>query len=178
MTSAACQDTATDLSNEEAHAILEPYFDAVRESYLEAGLDKCARTRLVIDPSMHDTRRHFAACQDDGLVILLAPEAAELPDGSVFAILAHELGHAVDFLYPGQFALRGDDAPAGYRDPSSMKPKHWHRWLKDWETRDADLVELSADAIAHRVMGVRYGYRGPCLIQDFSATRLRPLGLR
>ncbi len=174
----ACRDTTTDLTNEEAHAIIEPYFDAVRDNYVAAGLAQCKRTRLVIDPKMHDTNRHFAACQDDGLVILVAPELAEWPDYSLMAILAHELGHATDFLYPGQFAMRGDDEPAEYRNPESMKAKHWHRWLKDWKSRDADLVELSADAIAHRVMGVRYGYRGPCLIQTFGATRLRPVGLR
>lgn len=178
MTSRACRDTVTDLSDEEAHAILDPLFEAVREQYLEAGLDLCSRTRLIIDPSMHDTNRHFAACQDDGLAIYLAPETAELPMSSVFAIAAHELGHACDFLYPGQFALRGDDEPAARRDPEAMKAKHWHRWLKDWRARDADAVELTADAIAHFAMGVRYGYRGPCLIQDFSARRLRPRGLR
>lgn len=174
----ACRDTTTDLSNEEAHVILEPYFEVVRERYVQAGLERCARTRLVVDPKMHDTSRHFAACQDDGKVIYVAPHAVELPDLSVLAILAHELGHAADFLYPGQFAMRGEDEPAAYRDPESMKAKHWHRWLKDWRERDDDMVELSADAIAHLVMGVRYGYRGPCLIQTFGATRLRPVGLR
>jgi hypothetical protein len=174
----ACPDITTDLTNEEAFGILEPYFETVRERYVDAGLVLCKQTRLVIDPKMHDTRRHFAACQDDGKVILLAPELAEVDDKAVLAIVAHELGHAADFLYPGQFAMRGDDEPAAYRDPESMKPKHWHRWLRDWEKRDADLVELSADAIAHLVMGVRYGYRGPCLIQSFGAARLRPVGLR
>lgn len=175
---AACPDITTDLSNEEAHAILEPYFEAVRERFIDRGLELCARTRLRIDPAMHDTARHFAACQDDGRLILLAPELAEQPDSVVMAIMAHELGHACDFLYPGCFALHAEDEPALYRDPESMKAKHWHRWLKDWERRDGDTVELTADAISHLVMGVRYGYRGPCLIQDFSANRLRPRGLR
>lgn len=178
MNRAACRDTTTDLTDEEAHAILEPYFIAVRETYIDAGLDRCKVTRFVVDPSMHDTSRHFAACENDGRCIYMAPEAAEQPDSVVLAIMAHELGHACDFLYPGQFALRGDDEPALYRDPESMKAKHWHRWLKDWEKRDGDTVELSADAIAHLAMGVRYGYRGPCLIQDFRAARARPRGLR
>lgn len=174
----ACPFITTDLSDEEAHLILSPYFEEVRERYVKAGLERVARTRLVVDPSVHDTARHFAACQEDGKVILLAPEAAELPEETVLAIAAHELGHAADFLYPGQFAMRGEDEPAAWRDPQSMKAKHWHRWLRDWEARDDDLVELSADAIAHFAMGVRYGYRGPCLIQTFGATRLRPVGLR
>lgn len=176
--SAACRYRTTDLTNEEAHAVIEPYFEEIRAAYLEAGLGLCARTRLVIDPSMHDTARHFAACTDDGKTIYIAPELAEEADTVLMAIVAHEFGHACDFLYPGHFALRGDDEPALYRDPTSMKPKHWHRWLKDWRARDADTVELSADAIAHLAMGVRYGYRGPCLIQDFGATRARPRGLR
>lgn len=173
-----CAETHTDLSNEEAHMILEPYFEATRESYVAAGLDRCARTRLIIDPSMHDTERHFGACQDDGKVILTAPELAELPEETVLAIMAHELGHATDFLYPGEFAMGREDEPAIRRSPDSMKAKHWHRWLRDWESRDGDLVEMTADAIAHYVLGVRYGYRGPCLIQHFGANRLRPMGLR
>jgi hypothetical protein len=173
-----CRAIQTDLTNEEALVILEPYFVAVQERYLEYGLDAVERVRLVVDPAMHDTARHFAACQDDGKQILLAPELAELTEDTVLAIIAHELGHATDFLYPGQFASQGDGEPALRRDPSSMKPKHWHRWLRDWERRDPDLVEVTADDIAHAVLGVRYGYRGPCLIQSFGATRLRPLGLR
>jgi len=174
----ACRDTTTDLTDEEALSILEPCFQEVQRDYLKAGLDRCETTRLMIDASMHDTSRHFAACRDDGQIIYLAPEAAELPLDTVLAIVAHELGHACDFLYPGQFALRGDGQPAAYRDPASMKPKHWHRWLKDWERRDADAVELTADAIAHLAMGIQYGYRGPCLIQDLRARRSRPIGLR
>jgi hypothetical protein len=174
----ACPDTATDLTDEEAHAILLPCFTAVQEQYLQYGLDRCARTRLIIDPKMHDTNRHFAACTDDGGTIYMAPELAELPLETVFAVAAHELGHACDFLYPGQFALRGDDEPAAWRDPAAIKERHWRRGLKEWQGRDDDSVELTADAIAHLVMGVRYGYRGPCLIQSFAAMRLRPMGLR
>lgn len=178
MTKSACRYSTTDLSDEEAYAVIEPYFEVVRDEYVNAGLTLCRRTKLIIDPAMHDTARHFAACQDDGLKIYIAPEAADEPDSALCAIIAHELGHACDFLYPGQFAMGAEDAPAIFRDPSAMKPKHWHSWLRDWRKRDGDLVELTADAIAHRVMGVRYGYRGPCLIQDFAATRLRPVGLR
>lgn len=173
-----CAPTQTDLSDEEALLVLEPYFEAMRESYLAAGLERCSLVRLEIDPAMHDTARHFAACQDDGRIVLLAPELAELPESTVLAIVGHELGHATDFLYPGEFAMGAEDAPAIRRRPASMKPKHWHRWLRDWERRDADLVELTADAIAHYALGVRYGYRGPCLIQSFESTRLRPIGLR
>lgn len=173
-----CPETYTDLSIEEAHVILEPYFEVIRERYLAAGLERCAAARLIIDGSMHDTARHFAACHDDGKVIRLAPELVELPEDTVLAIIAHELGHAADFLYPGEFALAREDEPAQRRSPDSMKAKHWHRWLRDWEARDGDLVEITADAIAHYALGVRYGYRGPCLIQSFGARDLRPLGLR
>jgi len=150
----------------------------VQERYCQRGLELCANTRLRVDREMHDTARHFAACDSTGKQILLAPEMVELPEDTVLAIIAHELGHACDFLYPGQFALRGEDEPALWREPESMKPKHWHKWLRDWARRDHDMVELTADAIAHFAIGVRYGYRGPCLIQTFGATRLRPVGLR
>jgi hypothetical protein len=174
----ACHDTTTDLSNEEAHLIIEPYFLEVQKRYCSRGLELCGKTRLVVDPSMHDTNRHFAACDSAGKQILIAPEAAELYEDTLLAIIAHELGHAADFLYPGQFAMRGDDEPALWRTPEDMDQKHWRRSLRDWKNRDDDLVELTADAIAHFALGVRYGYRGPCLIQTFGATRLRPVGLR
>lgn len=174
----ACEFVRTDLSDEEAHLILEPYFEELRERYAGAGLERCLTTRLRVDARMHDTARHFAACQYDGKIIVLAPELAELHDDTVMAIIAHELGHAADFLYPGEFALRREDEPALRRAPDSMKSKHWHRWLRDWEQRDDDLVELTADAVAHYALGVRFGYRGPCLIQTFGETRLRPVGLR
>lgn len=172
----ACPETTTDLSNEEAQLILEPYFLVVQERYCEGGLDLCLGTRMIVDPQMHDTARHFAACDSSGKKIFLAPELAEWPEETVLAVIAHELGHACDFLYPGQFWLRGEDAPALRRLPESTK--HWQRSLRDWKNRDDDLVELTADAIAHYALGVRYGYRGPCLIQTFGATRLRPVGLR
>lgn len=174
----ACPDTTTDVSDEEALLILAPYFEAVQERYCQRGLELCRNTRLRVDRKMHDTARHFAACDSTGKQILLAPEMVELPEDTVLAIVAHELGHACDFLYPGYFALRGESEPALWREPSSMKSKHWHKWLKDWDRRDDDAVELTADAIAHFALGVRYGYRGPCLIQTFGATRLRPVGLR
>jgi len=173
-----CPDVQTRVTDEEALAILEPYFEATREHYLEAGLERCAEPRLGVDPTIHDTARHFAACQEDGKRILLAPELVELPEDTVLAIIAHEFGHAADFLYPGEFMLGLEDEPARRRAPSDMKGKHWHRWLKDWRARDADMVELVADAIAHGVLGVRYGYQGPCLIQSFGARATRPIGLR
>lgn len=172
----ACPETTTDLSNEEAKLILEPYFIAVQEAYCKSGLDLCLGTRMLVDPKMHDTARHFAACDSSGKRIYLAPELVELPEETVLAVMAHELGHACDFLYPGQFLLRGEDEPAIRRPPESSK--HWGKGLRDWKRRDDDLVELTADAIAHYALGVRYGYRGPCLIQTFGETRLRPVGLR
>lgn len=173
-----CRDTTTDLTLDEAFVVLEPYYLATQERFLEAGLDRCAETRFFVAPNMHDTERHFAACSEDGKKILVAPELVELPPEIVLAICAHELGHACDFLYPGEFAYGGDDAPAIRRLREEMKPGQWHGWLRDWRKRDDDLVERSADAIAHFALGVRYGYQGPCLLQSFSGTEARPYALR
>jgi len=54
----------------------------------------------------------------------------------------------------------------------------WERWLRAWQTRDDDVVELTADAIAHHVVGARIGYVGPCLLQCFDRGEARPVGLR
>lgn len=165
------------LDPSEAYSVLEPYFNVVRDEYLSAGLKKVKRVRLFVAPAMHDTARHFGACKDDGSMILLAPELADVADTVMLAIMAHEFGHATDFLYPGEFVL-GDSGPAMRRSEKSVDEKQWSKWLKAWHQRDDDVVELTADAIAERVMGVPYGYQGPCWIQSFDASRARPMGLR
>ncbi|HMG13703.1 MAG TPA: hypothetical protein VK571_11015 [Gemmatimonadaceae bacterium] len=165
------------LDADEAYSVLEPYFNAVRDDYLKAGLKLVKRVRLFVAPAMHDSARHFGACKDDGSLILLAPELADVADTVMLAIMAHEFGHAVDFLYPGEFVL-DHGGPAARRPKAQIEEKQWSKWLKAWHQRDDDVVELTADAIAERVMGVPYGYQGPCLIQSFDATRARPMGLR
>ncbi len=171
------QDPEPPLSPEEAYVVLEPYFEVIRDEYLAQGFKKCKRTRLFIAPAMHDSPRHFGACKDDGSAILLAPELADVADTVMLAIMAHEFGHATDFLYPGEFVL-GRSGPAGRRIKSDVEEKQWSKWLKAWHHRDEDVVERTADAIAERVMGVPYGYQGPCWIQSFDAARARPMGLR
>lgn len=192
MTGATCPATATDVTPEEALLILEPYFLAVQEAFVGAGLADTRRVRLYVAPSMHDTPRHFAATRDDGTVILVAPEMVELPENTVAAIMAHEFGHAVDFLYPGEFVLgaerdtaqpqqlaaNGSERTAVRRDRASFTDDQWVRWLKDWEKRDDDVVEFVADAIAEMVTGRAIGYVGPCKLQAFDRGQARPQGLR
>jgi hypothetical protein len=127
---------------------------------------------------MHDTDRHFAGCKDDGSAIFLAPEMADMPDTMLMAIVAHEFGHATDFLYPGEFVLGRGGGPALRRAQADVEKKQWSKWLKAWHKRDDDVVEFTADAIAELVMGVAYGYQGPCAIQSFDAVMPRPYGLR
>lgn len=169
-----CPQVRSELSTDEAHAIIEPYFTAVVERYLSAGFD-LSRTRLKCDPKMHDSPRHFAACREDGLLILVAPELADLNYDMVLGILAHECGHATDFLYPGEFVLEGRGALR--RDRDAETDKQWRKFLNAWKQRDDDAVELTADAIAESVLGVPIGYRGPCMLQSFEGVP-RPIGLR
>ncbi len=171
------------LDDEVAAVILEPHFDAVRDTFVEfcpepgKQLAKLKRTRFVVDPSVHDTDRHFAMCRDDGLLIRIAPEAAELPLENLVAILSHEFGHAADFAYPGKWVtpLRGagDVVWLGSR---SDKPAR--KWRRLWEERNGDQVEWAADAIASTVTGVEIRYCGPCVLQCFSGAQTRPAGLR
>ncbi len=177
---AVCIDPTEDfepITLEESFVVLEPYYEAVLRDYKQYGLTKVTRTRLFVAPHLHDSARHFAACKDDGSAILLAPELANMSEAIIFAIIAHELGHASDFLYPGEFVL-GRERECARRTKSEHDEKQWSRWLKSWHKRDDDVVELTADAIAERVMEVPYGYQGPCLLQSFDATRARPMGLR
>jgi hypothetical protein len=110
-------------------------------------------------------------------VLIVAPEMADLPSETVLAILAHELGHAVDFLYPGEFAL-GKDRKVMRRDLDGVDDQQRQRWVRGWQKRDDDAVEFTADGIAELVYGIPIGYCGPCKIQCFDRGQARPAGLR
>ena len=153
-----------------ARLILEPYFEELQDRFVEAGLERVSKTKLRCKLGLHDTPRHFAGCLEDGTMIYAAPELVEMPTDSVLGILAHELGHAADFLYPGEFLLREDRVVRIEPDKQRMK---------GWRNRDEDTVEITADLIAEQVLGTSIGYRGPCHLQclGFSGSP-RPKGLR
>lgn len=165
-----CAETITTASPHEARLVLEPYFEELRERFLQAGWDRLSKTRLRCRLEQHDTPRHFAGCLEDGLQVYVAPQLIELSVETVLGILAHELGHAADFLYPGEFLLRGDHVV--HQAPDKER-------LRGWRRRDDDTVEVVADLIAEQVIGAPIGYRGPCQLQMLGLSgRPRPVGLR
>lgn len=154
----------------EARLILEPYFEELRDRFASAGLHRIAEVRLRCNTEMHDNPRHFAGCLEDGTLIYAAPHLIELPERTVLGILAHELGHAADFLYPGEFVLRGDHV---------VRMKADRERMRGWRRRDPDTVEIVADLIAEEVLQTPLGYRGPCHLQTLGMTGARrPKGLR
>lgn len=193
-----CAELPRSLSAEEARLIIEPYFDYLKEQFVTAGLRRAGDVRLQISGSVHDTARHFAATRDDGRLVIMAPEAAGLPEDNLVGIAAHELGHAMDFAYPGRFQLRETEL-IEWQSPDWAGPEERKAiaalgldWQKDkairqtayarrkqWESRDDDEVERTADAIAGRTVQRPIFYRGQCLLQSFeSGSRPRPEGLR
>lgn len=178
MAEAHCLDLVTDVDLDEAEAILEPYFDAVRERFVAAGLERIEKTKFRVRNWVHDSPRHFGACREDASEIVLAPEMVELSQELVIGIIAHEFGHATDFAYPGEFWLgRGTEVVRRTREEAGNETQ-WVRWSKAWGERDEDVVERVADAIASSIMGAPIGYLGPCLLQSFSGGVARPAGLR
>jgi hypothetical protein len=183
----SCPETVTDLDCEAALAVVEPYFLAVRETFADhersewGGAVPMRRVRLECSVLMHDTERHFAACRDDGRLIVVAPHLAELPEETVVAILAHEFGHAMDYAHPGAYWLDGsglsrvDVAPEP--DDKRVRQTLVAR-ARRWRDRDDDTIERHADAIAEHVTGRTIGYAGPCLLQSFDRGIRRPRGLR
>lgn len=157
------------LDPREARMVIEPYFEELQESFVEAGFTQAASVKLRCRSDMHDTDRHFAGCTTDGGMIFVAPEMVDLQPETVLGILAHELGHALDFLYPGSFLLREDHVILVEADKQRMK---------GWRKRDDDTVEITADLIAEYVLGSPIGYRGPCYLQSLGHFSPRPLGLR
>lgn len=165
---------------EEVAVILTPHFDAVRDQFAahrpprHGPMRLAARTQLLVDPAVHDSPRHYAQCRDDGLQIRMAPEAADLLWERIIAILAHEFGHALDFLYPAHWQLTSRFEAADYAPPTDRRAA---RAVRRWAERTDDQVEWTADAIAYAVTGMRVGYCGSCMVQCFGGPT-RPRGLR
>jgi len=180
----ACPVIRAAYSVEEAEAVIEPYFFVAREIFVLAGLPLCKKVTLEVAPWIHDSPRHFAACEDTGRRIIVAPEMAELPEPVLAAIMAHEFGHATDFLYPTEFVLVDDGelvrlptVPGKLVNKKAEQANLARR--NAWERRDADSVERTADAIAEAMTGHTIGYCGPCELQCFDrGRRPRRAGLR
>ena len=140
------------------------------------GLSRLEETWFAIGRIPGAKSRTYAATSIDGKKILISPKLARLPMDVRRGIIMHELGHAVDFLYPAQIVLgRGDhgrDIVVHEDEPTRVAlSRHAHR--------DDDEIERFADSIAERAFGVRIGYRGRCLLQsDQGGIRPRPRGLR
>jgi hypothetical protein len=152
------------------------YGNTFRQHLMHDGLHRLAGTTFRVGSIPGSTRRTLAATSTDGGEIILSPKLAEYSLDIRRGIIMHELGHAVDFLYPGQVTLgrgkhRGDLVVA--REDAGRRAR------ASWERREHDEVERFADSIAERVFGVQIGYRGPCLLQsDAGGIRPRPQNLR
>jgi hypothetical protein len=180
----ACPEIRSSRTDEEAEAVIEPYFLAVQETFVKAGAERCKKVRFEVAPWIHDSARHFAACEDTGRRMVVAPEIAELPEETLLAILSHEFGHATDFLYPAEFVLIDDGELVRLpRVPAKLINKKAEQAnlarMNAWQRRDSDSIERTADAIAERYTGHLVGYCGPCELQCFDrGRRPRRKGLR
>lgn len=190
----------TPLDPQRAWAVIRPHWDDVLAIFERKGHPEVRRASVEVDEKWHDTCRHFAAMSTDGGLLALAPQMADLPVENIIALLAHEAGHLVDFLNPGRFWFRPASqvhVREGCRvlsvldvDPSEKGPvlfwfqtlpvKNVRKHMQEWEQRDKDETERTADAIASAMLGQFIGYTGPkdCLIQAVGAGIPRPKGLR
>jgi hypothetical protein len=166
-------------------AIMRPHFDAVQDDFVgwrnvttQTQLGRLRKTKFVIDPEMHDTERHFAACRDDGMLIHFAPQIVDLPVETLVAIVAHEFGHAADHAYPAYWILPSAGPGKAQWLGTPPDTKHGRRWQRLWRERSPDQIEWAADGIAQAVTGRKLGYCGNCLIQCYKGGIERPAGLR
>jgi hypothetical protein len=173
-----CPDLTTDLTPDEAAALLEPYYLAARERFLDYGLSSVKRVRFSVSKKMHDSPRHFAATETSGLKVIVAPELAEVDEPIVVGIMAHELGHATDFLYPGEFVIGRGGESIVRRRQADVGELQWARWMSQWQKRDDYVVEKTADLIAGLFFGAPIGYTGPCMLETFEGGVPRPRNLR
>ena len=173
--------------NEVAATILAPYFDVTRALFCghvperaSGPLSKLRRTKFRISDEVADTGRHFAGTTEDGLLIVLAPAIVDLGPESASAIIAHEFGHAADFMYPAGFLPppRGSGPVRWLGDEPESKElvawrQYWHDRTEMGRSRDTtpevenakDQIEWAADSIAESVVGRSIRYCGECLVQ-------------
>jgi len=96
-------------------------------------------------------------------------------------ILAHELGHALDFSYPGQWVLVDDEIQMRAFEHNPKDKRNDQAKLaavRQWNRRDEYVIEATADALAEVVTGQSIGYGGPCMLQRFDSGIPRPKLLR
>lgn len=180
---AQCEERPVSRTDEEAYAVLEPFFVETRKLFVEGGLTRCAGVKLEIDADAHDDPRHFAGCTEDGLIIVVAPQMAELPVDNVVAIFAHELGHAADFLYPARFIVADGELISSFegkrrRAIKDLDQRSEYNRRMQWERRNPADVEQTADYVARDVTGREIHYAGPCVLQTYGPGAERPKGLR
>lgn len=174
------------LSREEIEAsVILPHFHAVQDVFMEHEVEPgfrlklLAKIKFVVDKKIHNTPRHFAATREDGLLMLFAPGIVDLPVEALVAIITHEFGHAVDFLYPARWISSPDGpAEASWIREEDLLTKQFNKWKKLWRDRSRDQIEWTADGIAAAVTGQKITYCGDCMIQCFGGGIERPEGLR
>lgn len=165
------------VEEDEAEAVLGPFWQEVSDGFADAGFHEPSELHnIIVTDEVRDSCRHFAAAREDGKVVYVASEIVNLPDESIFGILAHEAGHIIDFCNPGKFWYRKN----GLQVVEKLPSKGYRKILKAWRERDDDEVEMVADEIAHMALGVRIGYVGSpsCLVQALGRGKRRPRGLR
>src|SRR5690606_21958421 len=133
--------------------------------------------------------RHYARTHTSGSHMEIAPTACDLPFDTLVAILAHEFGHAADFLYPGSFSWpvhrAGPSVWVG--ESAACRAAAWRQvfgkanarsrtadddvapavhWMSAWEHRNDDQIEWAADGITELVTGRRVRYAGEQMLQD------------
>lgn len=156
---------------------LVAFGNAFRAHLISDGLIRLSRTVFRTGSIPGATKRTLAATSTDGMVIILSPKLALEPLDIRKGIVMHELGHAVDFLYPAGVVLgRGPDSRELVIDDIRAPSR---RDISRWKRRTDDEIERFADTIAERAFDVTIGYRGPCLLQTTAGgVRPRPAGLR
>lgn len=129
--------------------------EEVRAIFIAFGFRRLRRTKVSVTRRGFDWDeggRHVASTRADGLDMRLSPDLERLERPSRLAILAHEWGHAADFLYPGKWLRDGTEEAS----------------LARWRSRTRDEIERAADQIAEAATGRPIWYGGPRTVQTFA----------
>ncbi len=126
----------------------------------QRALPDLGRVGFEIRADAGDGGRHYAYCQqsrDGSIKIAFSPNALALSDAHLLGLMAHELGHAIDFRYPPQRLTQqiGDSIPRERERRADEIARRVFGHVIEYDPRIGYVQCVACDGVAPRPKGLR-----------------------